>query len=778
MINIQKKIAGLYPEVHAETKPPYNTTGKKKLFNPRLKRLHHLHPNGSKMVRNPLSILGEELYRLWQKARDAVRGFFRRIHPKNNQVIYGVQKHGAVVGKITFSEREDADKPIFNLLVELWGRTRFGGWRKLGESLTSEDGEFEVPYDLDAVTGLGLRGGLILEILHFEGIRWQDRKNFTPEYELFESIKIPKAALVGLKYNVGLVQLHFWEYRTDLPLPRVQITDVDKTPPQKWSQARMDTISKQFIPVELATLKLKSRLHRESSRNGLNGNQSKLTIDDIQSYFPVNLSQGMDRLQHLPQGQREELIDKFKLFENPPAKTPEELRSMFAKDHSGIGQGHSPGKLSRSDAYFGMRMMNGVYANIFDKWPEDPNLYWVHYHWSSYDHEDDTYIFPDVTCKFRMNEEGYLMPSEILIKGALKKGEAAGTRRTMTPEDGEKWEAAKRIARVQAALSAQVDKHYVGTHVNVEQYAIAIHRNIQRNPIGSLYHPHLRGITLVNHMADKILVNPDGFITQASALTGKGLIDRCVDTLGTHDWKNFRPLEPISDKHAYAIVSNLFWDILEQFVSEFMTEYEIGIKQYWREIHAFSQDLVAHSVPVFLCSYLGKHQQAEGANLGDWYTKSGRMDLSLEREKHDGLIRAVSPITSSPDFNPDSDDWENLKQVTVYLIFQASLGHFWSNYQQYDDIGELKYSTLGLRYGTGPDGALGPEDDESIAPDKEVCIRSMWFANMLSRTGYGFIMANEDHDIHPRLIELLKENEATFEACNFDIYDLQSRTNI
>jgi hypothetical protein len=54
----------------------------------------------------------------------------------------------------------------------------------------------------------------------------------------------------------------------------------------------------------------------------------------------------------------------------------------------------------------------------------------------------------------------------------------------------------------------------------------------------------------------------------------------------------------------------------------------------------------------------------------------------------------------------------------------------------------------------------------------------MWWSNMLSKTGYGFITKNEDNDINPKLIEALKAKETDFNALGFNIDTIQSRTNI
>jgi len=73
---------------------------------------------------------------------------------------------------------------------------------------------------------------------------------------------------------------------------------------------------------------------------------------------------------------------------------------------------------------------------------------------------------------------------------------------------------------------------------------------------------------------------------------------------------------------------------------------------------------------------------------------------------------------------------------------------------------------------------LGDEKDDSIAPDLTIATQMMWWSNMLSKTGYGYIMKNEQGDINPLLIQKLKAKEAEFNALGVDIYNIQSETNI
>ena len=104
--------------------------------------------------------------------------------------------------------------------------------------------------------------------------------------------------------------------------------------------------------------------------------------------------------------------------------------------------------------------------------------------------------------------------------------------------------------------------------------------------------------------------------------------------------------------------------------------------------------------------------------------------------------------------------------------------HTWVNEHQYEDIGEVLYSSLGLRFGNHEDGIFRPEGDYSISPDLTRATQMMWFSNLLSRTEYGFITRNEENDIDPLFAKLLEKKRAEFKELYVDIDNIESRTNI
>ncbi len=747
--NTYDQIARLYPEAHEATKALQNKNAKRSRFRHRLKSVNHLHHQGSNIVASPLARVAEGLLEIFLDAKKVVRSIGKKLFPRR-EILRGTINDSSIVGRLTFAEREDQRVPIHHMRIEFWSRTWIGHWRLLSATFTNSEGYFELPFDMLAAHAYDTKK-LWLEF-HHTGQYTFDGLIATPVYERYHRIGIRKGDLTGMAYDMGLMSLPYWEYRKDTAIPRVQMADHDNDPSESYAPGRVGAIEKQFIPIELIT-----RRHLLAIKTG-----NDLTIDEIQKDYPENLTVCMEN--------------------------------------------EIPG-ITRTDEWFGIRFMNGMFASTFDKDPSDPSLYWVYYHWNSYSLDTSVYAMPDVSLKFKMQDNGYVLPVEITLKGKLRPGGSDSEKAVLTPKDGDRWEAAKRVARVSGAIATEIDRHFAETHTNTEQFAIAARRNICKNPIGAILFPHLKEVSLINHTADQILINDKGYIAHATALSAKGLVDRVHDVMGTLDWKGWTPMEPLSEKHTYARAANLFYSVVTQFVEEFVDLHLDGIINEWHEVFNFSGDLVKHSVRVFLCDYLKGKLKPDGEGLvpenphTEWFNRSNRMNMEVSRcpfTKAEALDRkwidhirdeedqwspsefrrAMSAVTENEEYDPDSDDLVNLKACCSYAIFQATFGHFWSNSKQYDDIGEIKYSSLGIRLGTEEHGILGPEDDPAISPDLTISTQMMWWSNMLSRTGYGFITKNEEKDISPRFIELLEEQREAFAKVDIDIDNIQSRTNI
>ncbi len=727
------EIRKIIDQCHEETKVIYNARGN--FFDPKLKSINHLQVGKSEIISSPVTLFLEEMYQMYKDLRDQFSAFIKKQFPRRT-VIFGHFENDVLTGKIMFERREktyENGKPVFNevpirmMRVELWAQSRFFQWRKLGDDFTNNKGVFKMPFDLRAARTWTNRKNVRLEIYQTTH-RINNRDEIVAEFERIKTIFIPKSEFIGCGYNVRTIYLPYWEYRRDSPVPRAYFPDNNKKAPEKYAQGRIDTISQQIIPIELT-----KRKHLMQIKD----DPASITLQQIQRDYPKNLTVAIE--------------------EKLPGYT-------------------------RSDEWFGERMMNGMNMATFLQDKNNPAHYWAKYFGACNYEVNNDYGFPTAEIKFRLTEEGLPMPLEIHLTGPLNAyNRDPYQKHVFTPADGDKWMQAKRIARVTSALCAELDQHLTGTHLNTEQFSIAVRRNMRRNPIGALLIPHTKAVVLINNTADDILIN--GYIADATAMTPKGCGMRARDLLGFQDWKGWKPMQPLSDAHRYAKLENLFYGIVSEFVDHFIDENKEDIIKHWGAIFRFSKDLTKHSVPLYHSTVDLSKMSEEERNFTqrrmEYLTEEFRLDLTQPRVTIDGELKVLSPVTTNEQYNPNHpEDMQNLRDISKYIIMTATFIHTWVNKHQYDDIGEVLYSCLGLRFGEEEHGILSSEANLNIAPSLTHSTQMMWFSNLLSRTGYGFITNNEENDIDPHFVEMLQNNKAAFEELGFDITQVASRTNI
>lgn len=719
----RKTIEEVCKECEKKTQISYKYT----FFSPRYKSIHDIEIGRSRILKGWLDLLLENLYLLYEEIRNEITAFFKWLFPRENK-IYQNQVDGHIVGRITFARKNDEIRPIHHLHLEVWARTRLFQWRKLSEGMTDMDGHFSLPYDLRIARRWRYRKKLHFEI--YETVHRYDKEgNPKPYYQLFKKILFPKKDLIGMRYSLGRIMLFYWEYRSDTSVPRVFIKKQGEDAPEYYTKDRLDALYQQTIPYELIKLKHLEQLELAPET---------ISFQQIQDDYPVNLTRCIEK----------------KL----------------------------PG-YTRSDEWLGKRMMNGMNRAYFEDVPGESDAFYVKYFGlCRYDHNDE-YALPTSRAKFKLQEDGNILPVEIELEGPLSAFEKdPWIKRKFTPASGDEWEYAKRVVRVNGSFSTELDEHFTGTHLNTEQYAIAAFRNLRINPVATLLLPHLKEVSLVNNTADKILLSD--FIPHVTALTPEGISQRTRDLLGMQDWKNWKTIKKISDAHTCAIAEDMFWDILYRFVSDFIDQYQDRIKEHWVEIYKFSEDLLENSVPVFLSDVdldkLDPRMRALEEERFTYYAGQYGFDPNASRVKRDGLLKAVSPITLSPHFDESraEEEMRNLKSACAYMIMVASYLHTWINENQYNQLGEVLYSCGGLRFGEKERGILAPESDLSISPDLTHCTQGLFLANILSRTEYGFITTNNEDDVNPELIRRLLDKEKEFKELHVDIHAIESRTNI
>jgi hypothetical protein len=614
-------------------------------------------------------------------------------------------------GSLVF--QSNLDKPIHHFKVELLDRDLTTPDDFLGRAETDKNGHFEIKYDPNDA---GLNDLPDLELRVFEpNHHYSQEGHLSIKYILLQSFK-GEDNVTQKVYDFGVLSLPYWEYDTNSSSPRVFVPE-HGDPPSTYSNGHLMSMVKIGAPLEVVKRK-------HFLQNKLNSN--KPSLNNIQNDYEVPKTIQME------------------------------------KDNPGS---------SRSDEYFGDRILNGMIATNLDRDPHNPDQYWLFHQWNSYE-QDGIHCLPNVDIKFGF-KGGKLVPVQIILgmreKGAVDKNSPT-TKIKVTNEEGDKWLQAKRVARMSCSLWAELEAHLINTHLNTEQYAVALFRNVRKNPFRYIMSPHIKEVASINHGANTMLLGKDGFITKACALTEESIDERIRQAMGMLDWKNWSPRKPINKDHIYAHSAHLYWKMLGVYVDRIFDYYDKDIRKNWFEIKRFSDELIEHSNPFYMCSYLTMALKRDDS----WFSKEERPDMMVEREQVNGKTVALSRITNSE--IADEEGIANLKQVAKYVIIHSSFMHSWANNQQQDDGAELKYASLGLRWGNN--GVFVPESDNSIVAPPRIASEQIWISTFLSKTKFGFIMRNEDEDIHPILIETLREFKDEFDALGINIDDIQSRTNI
>jgi hypothetical protein len=714
-------------ECKRETQIRYKSKGNT-FFRARMRGVNSIQVGKSKIINSPLTITLEWIFQMYRRLRKARRRFTAELFPRHPELPVG-HRDSRLVGRIVFAGDRGQGPPIHNLHLEFWGRTYWFAWRKISEGRTDAKGCFALPFPLRAARNLSMRS-LSLEIQKTTRVYFEDDAPHF-HFDLFNAIPVAKSDLIGLDYNLRTIRLDYWLYDPGAVTPRAVVDDSGS--PETYSQGREDALIEQVIPLEITKIKHLTQIELAPDT---------LTIEDIENDYPLNLTRCIEK------------------------RLPDHARGY-----------------TRGDDWFGERMMNGMNRGSFVPDAARPGHYWIRYFGACWYDINNLYALPDVAILFKLKDDGLPIPLEIRLTGQLSRSDHDPFHtRVFCPADGDAWLQAKRVARVTGAFCTEVEEHFAGTHLNTEQYAVAAYRNLRLNPVAWLLLPHLKEVSRINHTADKELIG--GYIPTATALTRAGLQQRTRDILGLQDWRGWRPMEAISPAHTCAKAESLFWDVLGEYVDGFFRRHEDGIKRHWGEIQRFADDLVTHSVPVFLTAPRDapppdpRYQELAAERL-NYCSQQYGFDPHLPRETIHRELKTVSRITAACTYGAASPlDWQNLKDACRYIIMQGTYMHTWINEHQYDDLGEVRYSCGGLRFGDRPSGIMAPESDNDIAPDLTRSTQMVWFTNFLSRTEYGFITRNEERDVDPLLIRLLEERREEFKALEVDIDSIESRTNI
>ena len=296
-----------------------------------------------------------------------------------------------------------------------------------------------------------------------------------------------------------------------------------------------------------------------------------------------------------------------------------------------------------SDDFFVERRLNGFNPGQLRPVSAQAWQYEINYDCRNYTVEPSGILPSLITARFSFSGQ-YLHPHSIEFT-------LEGKTETQRPGD-ENWEWSKRLFRCAEFVFQEIQTHLAQTHLNMDQYAMAYYRNIVNNPIRLLLESHFEGLLNINKLGAGLIIGDQGFIPEASSLTPSGVDSVLSEYISRLSYRHWTPrMDALPDR----VLNNYFdsaamtmWNILETYVKSFFVEHQSGIDKYWEEVQAMSSELVSHSILK--------------PNLG------------------------TLAVCSNAD----------LQKLCLYVIYHSTFFHSWVNNKQYEDGGDVSYSTIGL----------------------------------------------------------------------------------
>jgi len=618
------------------------------------------------------------------------------------------QLHKAT-GKLVFG---DTNKPLHSIELELWDRDIGTPGDYLGTGITDYNGQFTIYYD---PAKAGFLDAPDLELRLLENRISFDRDNQqVSTYRIAYIIK-GQDNVKEKAYDFGTCTVPYWLYKPDSHFARLFFSELEGTP-DDYSVGR--TLQGYDAASGLVPIKAKHVI-----TNTLHPDQP--TLPEIQAAYPPNLTIKLDQ--------------------------------------------KNPG-YSRSDEYFVSRVLNGMNPCLMKRNKHNPNLFKTAFNWDNYEKDDD-HDLNNVEAFFEL-KGGKLVPTAITVQSRYPDSYLPHSRLkdpvTYTPKDEEKWLQAKRIFRTNSFFAAEMIEHYIKAHLQMEQYTIAVFRNLRKNPVRLILSPHVKSLVNINQRADEVLVSPTiGLVTTNGPLIPASVVQICKESMATYDWKGWKPRQPICESHTFAKITNLYWQVLTEYIDAFFEDYQEEIVKEWGEIHRLSDDIIEHSVAY-------QPSQPCGSSLDndyDWYDYNELDKPDIPRTTVNGKVKATRPITNSD--KPSAEDIQNLKEFCRYVVFFITLWHSWVNDSQADEGGEIFYNSLALR-----NGSFGNENDPSIAPNILESTNLIYMVNVLTAIKYGYILKNEDDDIPEKFRTTLASYKQKFADLGYDVGNIRALINV
>lgn len=435
------------------------------------------------------------------------------------------------------------------------------------------------------------------------------------------------------------------------------------------------------------------------------------------------------------------------------------IQSGFVKNRT-----QDVGPRSRSDEWLGERVLNGHYPVPLARDARDTSRYRLKFRWGDVPC-DGAHDLSDVDATFSL-EGGVLRPVEIRL--AIRRAQASGEWaappqwQAFTPRSTQ-WEQAKRVFRSHYMLAGEIDSHMTMAHMRVEQYSVAVHRSLHQNPVRHLLLPHLSEVVTANLLGDTVAWGPESITCLGTAMKAPLVRSRFARISAGYDWTAWRPRRPLCEEHQFARAANVYWDVLDEYVTRYFDRHLEAIVVHWAEVYRLSRDLVANSLP-----YVAPEPDEDLV----WDDCGERGALDLARVRYDNVLRAVRPITPR-ESEPTVEDLCSFMAFCKYVIYHATFYHGWVHDRQWDDGGELAYAPQALR-----NGSLGDEGDARVEPTRREAALYLLTLAVGANTRQGFVMQDGEHDVPPLLRAVLQANAAKFQAVGYNLEQLRSKVNI
>lgn len=455
------------------------------------------------------------------------------------------------------------------------------------------------------------------------------------------------------------------------------------------------------------------------------------------------------------------------------SSTIDEIQKVFGKNDTIAFEEVVPGS-TRSPSYMGHMLMSGSNPSFFKKGNKE-GLYEVEFNWDAYEWDNQGYQLPNTKIVCRMSDKGNLIPIQVSLQfrkltkdGKPLQGPGKNEelrKQILLPwevydETHPKFKAALRYARTSDIAEGQI-AHHLGTHMLVDMHNQAIKRNLHHDSfLRRILDPHLRGTPTINDLGNGLIFGDSGVLSTATALTANSVNQRFSDIIGSKDWADWRPRKPLSSQDTFAQTANIIWDAIQSFAKEAVNSEWAQIQKEGKQIFKFSEELVKNSFPFKPRDGVARDQWVD---LGE-IDNSERPRVTVNNE-----LKATRPIVSGEKLT-DSDK-ENIIQYIAYLIYHATFLHSWTHDLK-ADVGEIKFASLGICGET-----VKEENDPTSYPHPRDAVTQLKLAFALPDLKYGYVIKNEENDMHPLLIQKLKEREKELDALNFPLSKLRSSIN-